>query len=172
MLQTYSCIPMARIHRSLGALGEEERDKIEANLGPNLCLLLERVRASDGVAAAASQEEEEEEEEGAPAGEEEGLCATLAATANRDLSLLRVTTDGTPLNMIHPRRRDAGDAGGSPEDEERQLRQPEEIMLVCISTVKMLLTIQANKNNNKVRQYIDANDVIEVAESAEYMYFR
>ena len=76
MMQTYSCIPMARIHRSLGALGEEERDKIEASLGPNLCLLLERVRASDKDAAAASQEEEEEKGS-APAGEEEGLCATL-----------------------------------------------------------------------------------------------
>ena len=162
-VQTYSCIPMARFYRSLKYLEQSTREKVESSLGPNLCMLLEQVRLSDrdssdeGVfdAGGMSKGEDDSEEE---------LCVTLTATAAHDLSSLKLSQNQKPLNLINMRHHGNGEEG-------RPLKQPEEIILVCVSTVKMLLTIQANKNNNKVRQYIDANDIVEVAESPEYMYF-
>lgn len=163
-VQSYACVPVARLYRLLRGMPQAERTRIESRLGPNLCMLLEQVRMSDGD----SREAEEEEGEGssaamveARAGGEDDLCPTLTATAAQGLSSLRASDGQRPLNLL------GGGAGG----EVKELKQPEEAMLVCISTVKMLLTIQANKNNNKVRQYIDANDIAEVAESAEYDYF-
>jgi len=131
----------------------------------------------------------------------EEVCATLTATSAPDLSSLKVSRNQKPLNMLRskaPRRSKQkgkwrkgepaaaaaggpdgssnGDNGDDNDDDKGKkaaaaLKQPEEIMLVCISTAKMLLTIQANKNNNNVRMVVDASDILEVAESSEYAYF-
>ncbi|QDZ24119.1 DENN domain-containing protein [Chloropicon primus] len=160
-VQTYSCIPMGRFYRSLEELGEQDREKVESSLGPHLCMLLEQVRLSDNGDSPGSPEGGKGARDAAKVESSQDLCTTLTAPAAHDLSSLTGSNDQRPLNMIQLRSHE------KLVDE----KQPEEIMLVCISTVKMLLTIQANKNNNKVRQYIDAKDIIEVAESSEYSYF-